>query len=65
MLDQISLKLNNIYSIYTAMDKTFVLDCSQSDDPVKNFTACLWKYTGDANQKFIINRLPNGYYEII
>lgn len=65
MFDQINLRPNAIYSIYSAMDKSFVLDCSQSNDPSKKFNACLWKSTGDLNQKFYLNKLPNGFYEII
>lgn len=65
MYDQVNLKPSTLYSIYTAMDRTFVLDCSQSNDPSKKSNACLWKYTGDQNQKFYLNRLPNGFFEII
>lgn len=62
--DEVTLNLNNIYSIYSGIDKTFVLDCSQNNDPTKKFTACLWKYSGDPNQKFKVNKLPNDFYEI-
>lgn len=65
MKNQVTLNLNNFYSVYSGLDKTFVLDCSQSNDPSKKFTACLWKYNGDPNQKFKINKLDNDYYEIL
>jgi len=62
MKGQVTLNTNNLYSIYTAMDKTFVLDCSQNNDTTKKFTACLWKYNGDPNQRFRATKLPNDYY---
>ena len=35
------------------------MDCSQSNDLTKKFTACLWTNNGDKNQRFIITRRDN------
>lgn len=47
------------------MDKTYVLDCSLNEDPTKKYTACLWRFTGNPNQKFKVNKLHDDFYEIV
>ncbi len=59
------MNLNQLYTISTAMDKTYVLDCSMNEDPSKKYTCCLWKFNGNPNQKFKINKLHDDYYEIV
>ena len=54
-----------LYSIKTAMDVNMVLDNSQNNDVNKKFTACLWKNTGDHNQKFRIIQQGNSEYYVI
>lgn len=56
---------NQLYSISTAMDKTYVLDCSLSEDPARKYTGCLWRFTGDKNQKFLVNKIHDDFYEIV
>ena len=54
-----TLSPNTLYTIKSGLDHNFVLDCSQSNDPTKKLSACLWKNTGDQNQKFQISKRDN------
>lgn len=65
MINQVTLLENRPYTISTALDKSFVLDCSQNDDLNKKYSACLWKRSNDLNQKFKVFRHHDNFYEIV